>query len=110
MPPVRRPARRPDASDPANATLGAKHLLAMVDGIDHDDLEEILEVAVEELHEGLTELRARVAGPRLERGDVVLGHPEAARKLTLGEVVLVTHGSKADGPDFDVHTDKYTHL
>jgi hypothetical protein len=25
-------------------------------------------------------------------------------------VVLVTHGAQPDGSDFDVHTDKYTHL
>jgi hypothetical protein len=97
-------------SDPANATLGAEHLLAVVHRVDHDDLEQVLEIAVEELHEGLAQLRARVAGPRLERGDVVLGHPETARELTLGEVVLVTHGAQPDGSDFDVHTDKYTHL
>jgi hypothetical protein len=24
--------------------------------------------------------------------------------------VLVPHGAQSDGPDFDVHTDKYTHL
>jgi hypothetical protein len=25
-------------------------------------------------------------------------------------VMLVTHRPQTDGPDFDVHTDKYTHL
>ena len=110
MLPVRRAGPGPVRSDPANAALGTEHLLAMIDRIDHDHLEEILEIAPEELHQRLAQLRSRIAGSGLECGDVVLGHPEPASKLTLGEVVLVTHRPQADGPDFDVHTDKYTHL
>ena len=87
-----------------------EHLLAMVDGVDHHDLEEVLEVAVEELHQRLTQLRAGVARSGLECRDVVLGDPEAARELTLGQVMLVAHRPQSDRPDFDVHTDKYTHL
>jgi len=110
MLPVRLSGPRPVASDPANATLRPEHLLAVVDGIDHDHLEEILEVAVEELHERLAQLGAGVARARLQRWNVVLRDPETAGKLALREVVLVTHGAQSDGPDFDVHTDKYTHL
>jgi hypothetical protein len=98
------------ASDPANAALGSQHLLVVVDRVDHHDLEEILEVAGEELHQRLTQLWTRIARPRLERGDVVLGHPETAGKLTLGQMMLVAHRPQADGPHLDIHTDKYTHL
>ena len=100
----------PKASDPANAALGPEHLLVMVDRIDHDHLEEVLEVAVEQLHQRLAQLRAGVACPRLERWDVVLRNPEPARELALSQVMLVTHRPKTDGPHLDVHTDKYTHL
>ena len=110
MLPVRRDGAGPVRSDPANAALGTEHLLAMIDRIDHDDLEEILEITPEQLHQRLAQLRSRIAGSGLECGDVVLGHPEPASKLTLGEVVLVTHRPQSDRPDFDVHTDKYTHL
>src|ERR1700733_751052 len=98
------------ASDAANAALGSQHLLVMVDRVDHHHLEEILEVAGKQLHQRLAQLRARVARPGLERRDVVLGDPEPARKLTLGQVMLVTHRPQADGPHLDIHTDKYTHL
>jgi hypothetical protein len=110
MLPMWRAGLRPVPSDPANAALGSEHLLAMIDGIDHDHLEEVLEIAPEQLHQRLAQLRARIASSRLERRDVVLGHPQPARKLALREVMLVTHRPQADGPDFDVHTDKYTHL
>ena len=96
------------ASDPANAALGSQHLLVMIDGVDHHHLEEILEITAEQLHERLAELRPRVAGSRLERGDVVLGHPEPARQLTLGQVMLIAHRPQTDGPHLDIHTDKYT--
>jgi len=82
----------------------------MVDRVDHHDLEEILEIAREQLHQGLTELWPRVARARLERRDVVLGHPEPARQLALGQVMLVTHRPQTDGSHLDIHTDKYTHL
>ena len=82
----------------------------MVDGIDHHDLEEVLEVAGEELHQRLAQLRTRVARPRLERRNVVLRDPEPARQLALGQVMLVTHRPQTDCPHLDVHTDKYTHL
>jgi len=82
----------------------------MVDRVDHHDLEEVLEIAGEELHQRLAELGAGIARSRLERGDVVLGDPEPARELTLGQVMLVTHRPQADGPHLDIHTDKYTHL
>ena len=82
----------------------------MVDRVDHHDLEEILEITGKELHQRLTQLRTRVARPRLERRDVVLGDPEAAGKLTLGQMMLVTHRPQTDGPHLDIHTDKYTHL
>jgi hypothetical protein len=110
MVPVRRAGPGPVRSDPANAALGTEHLLAMIDGIDHDHLEEILEITPEQLHQRLTQLGSWVAGSGLERGDVVLGHPEPACKLTLSEMVLVTHRPQTHGSDFDVHTDKYTHL
>ena len=110
MLPVRRAGPRPVRSDPANAALGPEHLLAMIDRIDHDHLEEILEIAPEELHQRLAQLRSGIAGSGLERRDVVLSYPEPARELTLGEVMLVPHRPQTDGPDFDVHTDKYTHL
>ena len=98
------------ASDAANATLGSQHLFVMVDRVDHHDLEEVLEITAERLHQRLTELRTRVACPRLERRDVVLGDPEAAGKLALGQMMLVTHRPQPDGPHLDIHTDKYTHL
>src|SRR5580692_8482550 len=101
-------ARR--ASDAANAALGPEHLLVMVDRVDHHDLEEILEITGEELHQRLTELRTGVACPRLERRDVVLGHAEPAGKLALGQMMLVAHRPQTDGPHLDIHTDKYTHL
>ena len=101
-------ARR--ASDAANAALGPEHLLVVIDGVDHHDLEEILEIAREELHQRLTELRTGIACPCLERRYVVLGNPKAAGKLTLGQMMLVTHRPQADGPHLDIHTDKYTHL
>jgi hypothetical protein len=110
MLPVWRAGRKPVPSDPANAALGTEDLLAVIDRIDHDHLEEILEIAAEQLHQRLAQLRSGIAGSGLEGRDVVLGHPEPARELTLGEVMLVTHRPQTDGPDFDVHTDKYTHL
>ena len=82
----------------------------MVDRVDHHDLEEVLEITIEQLHQRLAQLRPRVAGSRLESGNVVLGHPEPARQFTLGQVMLVTHRPQADGPHLDIHTDKYTHL
>jgi hypothetical protein len=110
MLPMWRPGPVPVPSDAANAALGPEHLLAMIDGIDHDHLEQVLEIASEELHERLAQLRSGVARARLERGNVILGDPEPACELTLSEVMLVPHRPQADGPDLDVHTDKYTHL
>ena len=101
------PAR---AVRPANAALGPEHLLAVIDRIDHDHLEQVLEIAPEELHERLAQLRSGVAGSRLERGKAASRPPEPARELTLGEVMLVPHRPQSDGSDLDVHTDKYTHL
>ena len=98
------------ASDPANATLGSQHLLVMVDRVDHHHLEQVLEITREQLHQRLAQLRAGVARSRFQCGDVVLGDPEPARKLTLGQVMLVTHRPQTDGPHLDIHTDKYTHL
>ena len=98
------------ASDAANAALGPEHLLVVVDRVDHHDLEEILEITGEELHQRLTQLRAGVACPSLERRDVVLGDSKTAGKLSLGQMMLVTHRPQTDGPHLDIHTDKYTHL
>ena len=82
----------------------------MVDRVDHHDLEEILEITGKELHQGLAELRTGIARPSFERWDVVLGDPKPAGKLTLGQMMLVTHRPQTDGPHLDIHTDKYTHL
>ncbi len=82
----------------------------MVDRVDHHDLEEILEIAGEQLHQRLAQLRPRVAGAGLERRDVVLRDSQPASKLTLGQMMLVAHRPQTDGPHFDIHTDKYTHL
>src|ERR1039458_6611095 len=51
---------------------GLQQGLVVVDRIDHHHLEEVLEVALEQLHELLAELGAGVAGPRLQGRDVVL--------------------------------------
>src|SRR5580700_720636 len=98
------------ASDSANAALGSQHLFVVVDRVDHHHLEQVLEVTREELHQRLTQLRPRVARSGFERGDVVLRDPEPARKLTLGQVMLVAHRPQTDGSHLDIHTDKYTHL
>ena len=99
-----------EPSDPANAALGPEHLLAMVDRVHHDHLEEVLEVAAEELHQRLAKLGPGVARPRLQSRDVVLRDAKPARELTLSQVMLVAHRPQPDGPHLDVHTDKYTHL
>jgi hypothetical protein len=74
-----------------------------VDGVDHHDLEEILEVALEQLHERLAQLGSGIAGSGLERRDVVLGHPEAAGQFALREVVSVTHSTEPSGTDNNIH-------
>ena len=93
---------RPPVSSP-RTSLRAQHLLALGDGVDHDHHEEVLEVALEQLHQRLAQLGTGVARARLQRRDVVLGDPEAARKLALREVMTVAHGAQSDGPDLDVH-------
>src|ERR1035441_3534186 len=77
--------------------------LVVVDGIDHHHLEEVLEVALEQLHELLAELGAGVAVPRLQGRDVVLSHPQATGQLPLGQLVPVPHGAEPDGAYLDVH-------
>jgi hypothetical protein len=77
----------------------------MVDGVHHHHLEQVLELAIEELHERLTQLGTGVARSGFESGDVVLGDAEPARQLTLSEVVLVSHRPKAGGADLYIHDD-----
>ena len=77
----------------------------MVHWVDHDDLEEILEIAVEELHQCLTQLRPWVSSARFQGGDVVLRDAKPACQLTLRQVVLEARGAQSCGSDLDIHDD-----
>src|SRR5438477_11895856 len=98
------PIRTPDCKQPKNVpgprrtslygarfAFGSEHLLAMVDGIDHHHLEEILELALEQFHQCAPKLGAGIAGTRLKRRDVVLGDVEPSCQLALGQMVLLPH-------------------
>jgi len=77
----------------------------MVHGIDHHNLEEILEVTVEKLHQRLTQLWSWISSPRLEGWDVVLRDAKPACQLTLRQVVLEARGAQSGGSDLDIHDD-----
>lgn len=75
----------------------------VADGVDHHHLEQVLEIALKEFHQRLTQLRTGVARACFERGYVVLCDSEPARQLALREVMLVAHRAQADSTDFYVH-------
>jgi hypothetical protein len=75
----------------------------MVDGINHDYLEQILEVALEEFHQRLAKFWTGIACARLEGWDVVLRDAQPSRELALGEVVLVAHGAQTSRSNLDIH-------
>jgi hypothetical protein len=83
--------------------LRAEDLFVRVNWIDHHHLEEVLKVALEELHERLAQLGSGIASAGLERRDVVLGDTQAAGQLALREVISVTHGAEPSGTDNDIH-------
>jgi hypothetical protein len=83
--------------------LRAEDLFVHINGVDHDNLEKVLEVALEELHERLAKLGSGIASAGLERRDVVLGDTQAAGQLALREVISVTHGAEPSGTDNDIH-------
>src|SRR2546426_2560673 len=90
---------RPLLLNGSSLAVRAKHLFAVIHRIHHHDLEEVFELALEELHERPAELGAGVAGPGFERRDVVLGDVEPACQLALGEMVLLAHCLETDRPD-----------
>lgn len=83
--------------------FGSQHLFLAIDRIDHDDLKQIFKVALKELHQRLSQLRAWVASSCFQCGDVVLRHSEPASELALSQMVTVTHSAKPSGTDNDIH-------
>src|SRR2546423_3749935 len=75
----------------ASVIARLQYLLARTLRVHHDDLEEILEVGVEKLHQRLSQFGTRPARPRLQRRNIVLANAEVVRQLALRQTLFLAH-------------------
>src|SRR5438067_9309444 len=69
----------------------------------HHDLEEVLEIAVEELHQRLAQLGSRPARARFQGGVVVLADRQLMSQSALRQPPLLAHCPQPGRPNLHVH-------
>src|SRR2546422_8810176 len=93
----------PRASTRASVIARLQYLLARTLRVHHDDLEELLEVDVEKLHQRLPQLGARPARPRLQRRNIVLADAKVVRQLALRQTLFLAHRPQPGRPNLAIH-------
>src|SRR2546422_9328924 len=93
----------PRASTRAAVIARLQYLLARTLRVDHDDLEEVLKVDVEKLHQRLPQFGTRPPGPRLQRRNIVLADAKVVRQLALRQTLFLAHRPQPGRPNFDIH-------
>src|SRR2546430_6762642 len=93
----------PRASTRASVIARLQYLLARTLRVHHDDLEEVLKVHVEKLHQRLPQFGTRPPGPRLQRRNIVLADAKVVRQLALRQTLFLAHRAQPGRPNLDIH-------